>query len=52
MNKLRQMVGAGGNTQNIQINVYGAQGQDVNALAEAVERRLVQAQRSRQAVFG
>jgi len=49
LNKLRELVGSGGD--NIEINVYGAQGQDVTALAYEVERVLVRAQKSRSAVF-
>lgn len=48
LNKLQQLVGAAGDTV---INIYGAQGQDVNALADAVQRRLVQLQRQREAVY-
>ena len=40
-----------GSGETININVYGAQGQDVTALAHEVERVLVRAQRSRSAVF-
>ena len=47
LNKLKEMVGG----DNININVYGAQGQDVRALAAEVERALVRAQKSRSAVF-
>lgn len=47
LNKLKEMVGG----ENININVYGAQGQDVRALAAEVERALVRAQKSRSAVF-
>lgn len=47
LNKLKEMVGG----DNININVYGAQGQDVKALAAEVERALVRAQKSRSAVF-
>lgn len=48
LEKLKEMVGSG---ETININVYGAQGQDVTALAHEVERVLVRAQRSRSAVF-
>lgn len=47
LNKLREVVGG----QNIQINVYGAQGQDVNQLAAEIERRLVVAQQQKTAVW-
>lgn len=49
LNKLRELVGDGGD--EITINVYGAQGQDVRALAAEVERVLVRTQKSRSAVF-
>lgn len=49
LNKLKQLVG-GGET-NIQINVYGAEGQSVNQLAEEIERRLVDLQQQRSAVW-
>lgn len=49
LNKLREMVGNGGG--NINITVYGAQGQDVKELAAEIERRMIQAQRSQRAVF-
>lgn len=47
LNKLREVAGQ----QNITINVYGAQGQDVNQLAKAVERELVALQQQRSAVW-
>lgn len=50
LNKLRELVGTSSG-DNIEINVYGAQGQDVTALAYEVERVLVRAQKSRSAVF-
>lgn len=50
LNKLKEMVGGGGNNE-ININVYGAQGQDVRQLASEVEQILVQTLRSNQAVF-
>lgn len=49
LNKLKEMVGSGGG--NVNITVYGAQGQDVKELAAEIERRMVQAQRSQRAVF-
>ena len=49
LNKLRELVGEGGD--EITINVYGAQGQDVRELAAEVERALVRTQKSRSAVF-
>lgn len=45
--KLRQLVGSG--ETNYTINVYGAAGQDVNALANAVQNRLVALQRQKEA---
>lgn len=47
LNKLREVAGG----QNIQINVYGSAGQDVNELAEAIEERLVALQKQRTAVW-
>ena len=45
---------AGGTTNNmggVTMNIYGAQGQDINALAEIIEQRLVALDISRKAVF-
>ena len=50
LNKLKELVGSGGDT-NIQINVYGAEGQDVRLLAKEVERELVNLQNQRSAVW-
>lgn len=50
LNKLKELVGSGGDT-NIQINVYGAEGQDVRVLAREVERELVNLQNQRSAVW-
>ena len=47
LNKLREVAGG----QNIQINVYGSAGQDVNELAEAIEEKLVAMQKQRTAVW-
>ena len=49
MDKLRQLVGNG--ETNIEVNVYGAQGQDINQLADAVTRKIVAAQRQQTAVW-
>lgn len=49
LNKLRELAGAG--ETNIQINVYGAEGQNVNQLAAEIERRLVKMQNQRTAVW-
>jgi hypothetical protein len=48
MRDIRQAVGAG---RDIVINVYGAQGQNVNQLAEAVSRRLNKTLKQQEAVF-
>lgn len=45
--KLREIAGSG--TTNYTVNVYGADGQSVNALADAVQRRLVALQRQKEA---
>ena len=45
--KLREIAGSG--ETNYNINIYGAAGQDVNALADAVQNRLVALQRQREA---
>ena len=45
--KLRQIAGSG--ETNYTINIYGAAGQDVNALADAVQNRLVALQRQKEA---
>lgn len=49
MDKLRQLVGNG--ETNIEVNVYGAEGQDINQLADAVTRKIVAAQRQQTAVW-
>lgn len=46
LNKLQQLVGA---SQPVTINVYGAQGQDVNALANEISRRFVSLNKTRKA---
>jgi hypothetical protein len=40
------------NTNNININVYGAQGQDPNALVDIIEERLTENMMRRGAAFG
>lgn len=47
LNKLKDIAGE----TNIQINVYGAEGQNVNQLAAEIERRLVKMQKQRSAVW-
>ena len=49
MDKLKQLVGSG--ETNIQVNVYGAQGQDINQLADEVTRKIVAAQKQQTAVW-
>lgn len=49
MDKLKQLVGSG--ETNIQVNVYGAQGQDINQLADEVTRKIVAAQQQQTAVW-
>lgn len=50
LNKLQELVGQGGGTE-INLNIYGAQGQDVHQLAMEVEQLLVQTLKTNQAVF-
>ena len=47
LDKLRELVGA--QTSGVTINVYGAQGQDVNALADAIGKRFIALNKSRKA---
>lgn len=49
MNKLRELVGAAGD--NIVINVYANEGMNVNQLADAIQDRLVQLSRQREAAY-
>ena len=49
MRDIRQAVGAG---RDIVINVYGAQGQNINQLADAVSRRLNKTLKQQEAAFG
>lgn len=45
--KLRQIAGSG--EQNITFNIYGGNGQSVNAIADAVQNRMIALQRQREA---
>lgn len=47
LNKLRELVGTG----NVTVNVYGAQGQSVDALADAVTRKIVNLQKQRNLAY-
>lgn len=47
LNKLRELVG----TSNVTVNVYGAQGQSVDALADAVTRKIVNLQKQRNLAY-
>lgn len=49
LNKLQQLVGA---SRDIVVNVYGAQGQNVNELADAIQARLVALQKQREVAVG
>lgn len=49
MNKLRELVGAAGD--NIVINVYANEGMNVNQLADAIQDRLVQLSRQKEAAY-
>ena len=48
LNKLRQLVGAAG---DVNINVYATPGQDVNELADIIQRRFVAMQIQREAAY-
>ena len=48
LNKLRELVGS---TNDITVNVYGAPGQSVNALADAVVQRITNLQMQRNAAY-
>ena len=50
-NLMRDIRAAVGDTGDITINVYGAEGQNVNQLADAVSRRLTALQKQRQAAY-
>lgn len=50
-NLMRDIRQAVGDTGDITINVYGAEGQNVNQLADAVSRRLTALQKQRQAAY-
>lgn len=49
MNKLRELVGAAGD--EITINVYANDGMNVNQLADAIQQRLVQLSRQKEAAY-
>jgi hypothetical protein len=50
LDKLREVVGANqGSVYNV--NVYGAPGMNVNELADAVQQRLADLQRQKEAVY-
>lgn len=49
LNKLRQLVGTAGDTV---INVYAAPGQDINALADAIQDRFVALQKQKELAYG
>ena len=48
LNKLKQLVGAAG---DVNINVYATPGQDVNELADIIQRRFVAMQQQREAAY-
>lgn len=48
LDKLRQLVGA---SEGVIINVYGAPGQDINELADAIQQRLVALQKQREVAY-
>jgi hypothetical protein len=50
-NLMRDIRAAVGDTGDITINVYGAEGQNVNQLADAVSRRLTALQKQRAAAY-
>ena len=49
MNKLRELVGGAGD--EITINVYASDNMNVNALADAIQQRLVQLSRQKEAAY-
>lgn len=49
MNKLKELVGAAGD--DITINVYASEGMSVNQLADAIQQRLVQLSRQKEAAY-
>ena len=49
LNKLRELVGGAGD--NITINVYASDGMNVNQLADAIQQRLVQLSRQKEAAY-
>jgi hypothetical protein len=52
MDKLAESVEKNGRGGDVTINVYAAPGMDVNAIAEAVERKMISAQNSRRVAWG
>ena len=50
MNKLRELVGSGGDTIN-NVYVYASEGMSVNQLADAIQQRLVQLSRQKEAAY-
>ena len=50
LNKLRELVGASGDTIN-NVYVYASEGMNVNKLADAIQQRLVQLSRQKEAAY-
>ena len=51
VNKLKKNGEAGGSAGDLTVNVYGSNNMDVNQLAAAVERRIIQVQKRRSAAW-
>ena len=51
VNKLKKTGEAGGSAGDLTVNVYGSNNMDVNQLAAAVERRIIQVQKRRSAAW-
>ena len=51
VNKLKKTDDAGGSAGDLTVNVYGSNNMDVNQLAAAVERRIIQVQKRRSAAW-